>query len=82
MQTIAWIFLVITSISMIARKEGVVFGCLFFTSAIIGFFAFGFLRGSGYLLLLFMGSLIFYLIERFLSMHTAIKLAKEDMEKK
>lgn len=82
MQILAWVLLATTSLSIIARKEGIVFGILFFTSAIVGFFAFGFLKGLGYVLALFIGSLIFYLIERLLSMHTAAKLAKEDFKKK
>lgn len=81
MQIIAWIFLAITSLSMLARKKGTVFGLLFLASTIVGFFAFGFLRGFGYLILLIMGSVIFHLIERLLSMNEAAKLAKEDLKK-
>ncbi len=80
MQLVAWILLAITSFSMIAKKEGIVFGLLFFTSVIAGFIAFGFVRGLGYLILLLISSLVFHFIERFLSMGTATRLARKDME--
>lgn len=80
MQIVAWVLLAITSLSMIARRKGTTFGLLFLISATVGFFVFGFLRGLGYLLLLFIGSLIFYFIERFLGMHEAAKLVREDMD--
>ncbi len=82
MQIIAGVLLLITSFSMIVRKEGIVFGLLFFISIVVGFITFGFVKGLGYLALLIVSSLFFHLIERFLSMHTAIKLAREDMKKK
>lgn len=80
MQAIAWFLLAITSLSLLARKEGIVFSFLFFLSTIVGFIAFGFLKGLDFVFLLFTGALIFYIVERFLSMGTAAKLAKEDLE--
>lgn len=81
MQAVVWLLLAITSLSLLARKEGIVFGWLFMGSAIIGFLAFGFIRGLGYFGLLLVGSLLFYLVERFLSMRVAARLAREDIDK-
>lgn len=81
MQTIAWILLAITSLSLLVRREGLVFSWLFICSAILGFAAFGLTRGLGYLVLLIGGSLLFYLIERLLSIRMAVRLAKEDVAK-
>lgn len=80
-QTIAWILLAVTSLLRIFGKEGIVFGFLFFVSAAVGFVAFGVLKGLGYLSLLFVCSVIARLIETFLSMGTAAKLARPDIEK-
>ena len=81
MHLLAWILLAVTSLSLIARREGIVSGWLFISSTILGFFAFGFVRGIGYFVLLLMSSTLFYVIERFLSMGTAARLAREDIEK-
>ena len=80
MHTIAWIFVGLTLLARILWQEGIVFGFLFLASAVIGFLAFGFLKGLGYLALLFLCPVIFHLIERFLSMRTGAKLPRQDME--
>jgi len=81
-QIIAWVLLVVTSVSMLAKKEGLVFGVLFIASTVIGFMAFGFLRGLGYLVLLLMGAVLFHVLERFLSMRIAGKMVKEELRQK
>ena len=82
MQTIAWILLVVTSLSMIARRKGIIFGLLFSASLIIGFISFGFLIGLGYLALLIIGAVIFHIIEKILSMNIAGEIIKNDLKKK
>ena len=73
MHTIAWIFVGLTLLARILWQEGIVFGFLFLASAVIGFVAFGFLKGLGYLALLFVCSVIFHLIGKFLSRGTAAR---------
>jgi len=80
MSIFAWVLLAVTSLSMLARKDGTVYGVLFFISLIVGFFTFGFWGGTVYLVLLVIGGVAFHVVERFLSAGVAIKLAKRDIK--
>ena len=77
MQIIACILLVITSLSALTKKHyHAIFNGLFILSLIIGFIAFGFLKGLIYLALLIIGSLIFHTIKITSTINTAAKFNK------